>query len=216
MEAARHLAPPAGGDGSGSPVPAELPRGRLGDVREAALSLFAQSGYHGTTMSQIAEALGVRTPTLYSHIRSKQELLAEIMLTTTQRVWADYEQAVAAGAGPADRLRRAIEAYVHRHTTHRREALVVNRDISSLEQPTRTTVLELRKRHEHAIRDLIADGCAAGELAVPDPAIASFAILEMAVGVARWFHDDGPLSDAEIARQYGQFAVSLASGPPPF
>ncbi len=187
--------------------------GRVADIREAALTLFARWGYHGTTMSQIAAVLGVRVPTLYSHIRSKQELLAEIMITTSERVWTDYEQAVADSDDVTEKLRKAIEVYVHRHAVHRREALIVNRDISSLQEPTRSGVLDLRKRHEHAIRELIDDGRAAGAFTAENAAIASFAILEMAVSVARWFRDSGPLSAEQIAIEYGRLAVNLVSGP---
>jgi AcrR family transcriptional regulator len=195
------------------PQPLPPPGGRLADVRDAALTLFAQWGYHGTTMSQIAEAVGMRVPSLYSHIRSKQDLLAEVMLATTEHVWADYVRAVADRETASGQLRAAIEVYVHRHATHRREAVVVNRDISSLAEPVRSQVLELRKLHEHAIRDLIAEGRSAGTFTVEDPSVASFAILEMGVSVARWFHDDGPLTADEVARQYGQFAVNLVSEP---
>ena len=45
-------------------------------VREVALRLFAEKGYHGTALSEVASALGIRTPSLYNHIDSKQELLA--------------------------------------------------------------------------------------------------------------------------------------------
>jgi AcrR family transcriptional regulator len=193
--------------------PTSAPTGRVGDVQEAALTLFAQWGYHGTTMSQIAEALGVRVPTLYSHIRSKQELLADIMTTGSQQVLADYEHAIAGTEGVTEQLRGAIEVYVHRHASHRREALIINRDISSLEEPTRSEVLALRKRHQRAIRDLISEGCRAGVFAVENPSVASFAILEMGVSVARWFRDDGPLTPEDVARLYGQFAVSLVSRP---
>jgi AcrR family transcriptional regulator len=204
MEAARHPT---------APLSTSAPTGRVGDVHEAALTLFAQWGYHGTTMSQIAETLGVRVPTLYSHIRSKQELLAEIMTTGSEQVWADYERAIDGAEGVTEQLRRAIEVYVHRHATHPREALIHNRDISSLEEPTRSEVLALRKRHQCAIRDLIDEGCSADVFAVENSTVASFAILEMGVSVARWFRDDGPLAPEDVARQYGQFAVSLVSRP---
>jgi AcrR family transcriptional regulator len=191
-------------------APDGRPRGRVDDVRDIALTLFAERGYHGTTMSQIADALGVRVPTLYSHIRSKQDLLAEIAVETTGAVLADFQRAIAGIDDVSERLRRAIEAYALRHATHRRQALVVNRDTFSLEEPTRSAVLTSRQQHEHAVRQLISDGLEAGVFHVKSPSIASFAILEMSVSIARWFHEDGPLSADEVARQHSEFALSIA------
>ena len=47
-------------------------------TREAA-KLFAQKGYHGTSIGDIAEALGVQKGSLYAHISSKEDLLYETM-----------------------------------------------------------------------------------------------------------------------------------------
>lgn len=181
-------------------------------VREVALDLFAERGYHGTSMSQIAAVLGVRVPTLYSHIQSKQELLAEIAVATTDAVLAEFELATRGAEAPAERLHRAVGAYALRHATHPRQALVVNRDIFSLEEPTRSAVLARRQQHEHAIREIIAAGVSAGAFRVDSPAIASFAILEMSVSIARWFRADGPLSAEQVAELYSRFALGIASG----
>jgi AcrR family transcriptional regulator len=188
----------------------DRPRARIDDVRDIALTLFAERGYHGTTMSQIAAALGVRVPTLYSHIRSKQDLLAEIVVETTDAVLADYHHAIAGINDVSERLRRAVEAYALRHATHRRQALVVNRDVFSLDEPTRSAVLANRHQHERAIRQLITDGIEAGVFHVRSPSMASFAILEMSVSIAHWFREDGTLTADEVARQYSEFALSIA------
>jgi AcrR family transcriptional regulator len=188
---------------------------RVDDVKDAALRLFAERGYHGTTMSHIALAVGVQVPTLYSHIRAKQTLLADIAAETTEQVWSDFEAAVAGERDPRARLRAAVEVYALRHATHRHEALVVNRDASSLEEPVRSEVFRRREQHEHAVRRLIEDGVAAGVMHVGSPALASFAILEMSVSIARWFREDGPLPAEEVARQYGEFALRLAGADAP-
>jgi AcrR family transcriptional regulator len=189
-------------------------RYRADDVRDAALTLFADRGYHGTAMSDIAGVLGVRVPTLYSHIPGKQDLLAAIVVKTTNVVWEEYEAAVAGHADPDDRLQRAVEVYALRHATHRREALVVNRDATSLDEPLRAEVLALRERHAHAVRDLITDGVERGAFAVPSASIASFAILEMSVSIARWFRESGPLTAGEVAREHSLFALRIAGTGP--
>jgi AcrR family transcriptional regulator len=179
-------------------------------VRDVALTLFAERGYHGTALSQIAAALGIRTPSLYNHMRAKQDLLRDIVTDTTQQVWSDYQSAVADVDDVVERLRRATRVYALRHATHRREALIVNRDIASLEEPARSHVLELRRRHARAIQGLIDEGVGLGQFNEDASAVAAFAILEMCVSIARWFRDDGPLTAEIVAEKYSEFALRVA------
>ena len=60
----------------------QVQSGRAGDIRDVALTLFAERGYLGTSMRDIASELGLRAPSLYNHLDSKQELLRDIMLRT--------------------------------------------------------------------------------------------------------------------------------------
>lgn len=182
----------------------------LSAVRDTALTLFAERGYQGTALSQIAAALGIRAPSLYNHMRAKQDLLRDIVAETTEQVWADYERAVRDEDDVAERLRRAVEVYALRHATHRREALIVNRDIASLEEPARSRVLELRRRHARAVRDLIEEGNRTGRFDAPEPMLAAFGILEMCVSIARWFRDDGPLTADAVAAEYSRIALRVA------
>jgi AcrR family transcriptional regulator len=201
---------PAITDPALGPVKRQVVSARL--VREPALDLFARQGYHGTAVSEIAAALKIRTPSLYNHIESKQQLLADIIGETTRSVWAEYQTAVAGHDDLTDKLRAAAHVYALRHATHPREALIVNRDVSSLEEPLRGEAQELRRRHERAIRDLIASGCREGVFLVRDPLLASFGILELCVSIARWFRADGRLSAEDVAAQYAEFAVRIATG----
>src|ERR687886_417530 len=84
-------------------------------VLDAALTLFAERGYHGTALSQIADALGIRTPSLYNHMQSKEELLEEVVRRTLDDVLADFATSIEGVADPAQRLRRATRIYALRH-----------------------------------------------------------------------------------------------------
>ncbi|MBV9661766.1 MAG: TetR family transcriptional regulator [Acidimicrobiales bacterium] len=179
-------------------------------VREVALTLFAERGYHGTALSEIAAELGIRTPSLYNHIRSKQELLHDIVIETTTDVWADYERAVKDEPDVVARLRSATRVYALRHATHRREALIVNREIASLDDPARSRAMQLRRCHAEAMKELIDEGTKAGRFSEPASTLAAFGILEMCVSIARWFRDDGPLSAEEVAAKYAEMCLRVA------
>jgi AcrR family transcriptional regulator len=47
-------------------------------IKKTALSLFAQKGYYGTTMNEIAELVGIKTPSLYFHFHGKEELFFSV------------------------------------------------------------------------------------------------------------------------------------------
>jgi AcrR family transcriptional regulator len=198
---------------AGAPLAVARDGGRAADVRDAALTLFAQRGYHGTTMKDLAEAVGVRAPSLYNHIRSKQDLLRDVMRDTSREVIAEFEIAVDGVTGVEERLRSATRAYVLRHTRFRREAEIVNRELAALEEPVRSEVRELRTMHEHRIRALIEEGRVSAGFSVHSSALASFAILEMAVSVARWFREDGPISAEQVADEYAAFAMRIVGAP---
>jgi AcrR family transcriptional regulator len=140
---------------------------------------------------------------------SKQELLAEIVIGNSDQVLADFDAVVQGVTAVPQRLQGAVEAYALRHATHPREALITNREVFSLEEPVRTVALTKHRRHERAIRQLIAEGAAQGLFTVDTPVLASFAILEMCVSIARWFRAEGPLEAARVASEYSQFAMRI-------
>lgn len=188
-------------------------KGRSGDVREAALTLFAERGYYGTTMKDIGNALQIRAPSLYNHVDSKYDILCEIISDTMDRVLGDFTDATADVDDVAERLRRAAVVYVLRHAQHRREALVVNHETQNLEDSARSIARAKQVEHVDQFQDLIEEGRALGRFHVKSPRLATFAILEMAVAVARWFREDGPLSATEVAEEYGTFALRIVGFP---
>ena len=58
------------------------------EILDAALQLFSVQGYEATSISQLAEAVGIRKASLYSHFESKQAILDALLQTTLEQ----YEQ----------------------------------------------------------------------------------------------------------------------------
>jgi AcrR family transcriptional regulator len=178
-------------------------------IRAAALELFAAHGYRATTMADIGAALGIRGPSLYKHVQSKQDLLAEIMVDTITTLIANQRSARRAGGDIVVQVRRMVEAHVRFHTTHREQAFVGNREIGNLEDPHRDKVLRLRRSYEQGLRQAIAEGIRCAAFTVEHPRLASYAVLDMGIGVATWFSADGPYSADQIAYTYADFAIAM-------
>jgi AcrR family transcriptional regulator len=182
---------------------------RSGDIRGAALELFTTRGYEATTMADIGEAVGMRGPSLYKHVQSKQDLLVRIMVATMEDLLAAHHAAISTTQDPVERLRRATEAHVRYHARHRFEAFVGNREIRSLVEPHRGQVLKLRDEYEACFRRLVQAGVDAGVFTVTSVRLASYAILDLGMGVSAWYRESGEYSEDTLVWHYGEFALGL-------
>ena len=196
-------------DANNATPEAEPAVGRWNDVRDAALSLLSERGYHGTTMKLLAAKLGVQAPSLYNHVGSKQEILARIMVAGMERLMSRQDDALASSDDPAEQLRAMTEAHVLVHIRHRNSAMIGDRELGHLEEPTLSQLIEMRDRYERRYRATIEKGMELGKFQVNSSKLASFAIIELASSVSVWFREDGPLSDEDVAHEYGTMALRI-------
>lgn len=94
-------------------------------------------------MTDLGAEVGIRGPSLYKHVASKQEVPVDIMTTTMDALMAAHRAPVASTTDPTEQLRRAVEAHVRYHSRHRREAFAGNREIRSLVESYRSAILDL-------------------------------------------------------------------------
>jgi AcrR family transcriptional regulator len=186
------------------------PRNSRSDVREAALTLFAEHGYRATGIRDIADALGIGTTSVYSHISSKAELLSEVVFSTIHSVLAGEADAIASSDDPVEQLRRVVEGFVRHFTRHPREAIVTTRDFVWLEGDDRARALSLRYEFRERIDALLRRGHEQGAFAVDNSKVAAFAIIEMCEAIPTWFDPAGELSESRVAYLYAEYAVSIA------
>ncbi|GAA3522412.1 TetR/AcrR family transcriptional regulator [Amycolatopsis ultiminotia] len=160
-------------------------------------------------MGDIGAAVGMRAPSLDKHVASKQDLLAQIMVSTMNNLLAAHRTAIASPSDPIERLRRATEAHIRYHARHRLEAFVGTREIRSLTEPHRSRVRNLRTEYEACFRSVVQTGVDAGVFHVDSVGLASYALLDLGMGVAVWFRHDGEHAEDAVAWQYSQFALRL-------
>jgi len=186
---------------------------RSRDILEAARTLFAERGYLGTSMKDIAAVLGIRAPSLYNHVGSKQDLLRAIMVDTMEALIAIHEEAVAVSEDPAEQLRAAVGAHVRYQATHAHDVKIANAEIWHLDEPARSQVRDLRRRYARAWRDIVDRGVQEGRFRTPPTQLATFTLMGMGVSLGNWATSETGLTDEELVEQYAELAVSLVLQP---
>jgi AcrR family transcriptional regulator len=160
-------------------------------------------------MDAIGDRAGIRGPSIYKHFPSKQDLLAEIMFTTMERLFKNNATALADSDDVVVQLRSTVEMHARFHANSGYEAFVCTREINSLIEPNRTELVGLRDRYERGFRELIDRGRAESLFRVESSRLASYAIIDMGMGIAVWFRDDGPFNVDEVVKHYGNMALRL-------
>lgn len=105
--------------------------GRRADVVRLAGELFAEKGFRGTTVREIADAAGILSGSLYHHFDSKESIGDAILSAFIEDVLADYRAAVAAGGdSPEAVLEGIIRATSGTLSTHRAALTMLQNDWS--------------------------------------------------------------------------------------
>ncbi len=97
----------------GPKVDVELTRQRRADIVREAAALFDRVGYHGVNMEMIAEAAGLKKPTLYHYISGKEEILFKMQEAMIVPLRERLHERVSAGAGRLTMLRGIYEDIFH-------------------------------------------------------------------------------------------------------
>lgn len=183
-------------------------RNSLDDVIREAGRLFAERGYHGTSMRDLGKALGLRGSSLYSHVASKEDLLVDVVERGASLFNDSAARALATEGTSADRLHRLIAGHVDVVIDHLDEARTFLNEARSLDQAHRRKVIEARNRYEEAFRTVLSDGSKDGSFRSDvDPKIGAIFILSVLNSVERWYHPQGRLSRGELVEEIHRFVI---------
>lgn len=192
---------------------ASTEHGRGSDTRarllQAAVTAFAERGFHGTSTRDIAAAAGMSPAAVYVHYRSKEELLDQIARTGHELTLALVRNAVATHDAPADQLVTAVRDFAAHHARTHAGARVVNYELAALSPDNAGAILELRRQISAELRSVVERGIADGSFDCPDPRLTATALLSLGIDIARWYRDDHSLTPEELGEAYAAMALRI-------
>ncbi len=179
------------------------------DVVRAAGRLFAERGYHGTSMRDLGKELGLLGSSLYSHVDSKQDLLVEVVAEGSRLFEASAERALATEGTGADRLAALVAGHVDVVVDDIDVARTFLNEARMLDAEHRSRIIDARDHYEEVFRSVIRQGQADGSFAAAvDPKTASIFILSILNAIERWYHPDGELDREALVSELSRFVRS--------
>ena len=136
---------------------------RRNELTRQAARLFAEQGYHGTSMEDLAVAMGVQKASLYAHVKSKEDLLHELARDGAAAFHAALD-GIDERLPAVEKLRLALRAHLHVVAEQLDVATVFVREWRYLEGERREEFLAERRRYEDRIRTLFREGVEQSEL----------------------------------------------------
>lgn len=179
---------------------------------ETAARLFNKHGYHGTSLSDLAKALGISKAAIYNYVADKRELLYGIHMRSLEAA-RDAQSAAAGEKRGLDKVCKAIFNYVSAITVSPTITFILLED-GALTPEQAEEVLAARSELDHQFRGFVAAGVRDKSIAPCDPRLISFLITGGLAWISKWFDPNGAWSGDQVAEAMSVTYARMLSAEP--
>ena len=186
---------------------------KLEFILRTSARVFAQKGYHPTTMRDIARETKVSLAGLYYYCKSKEELLFLIQDNCFGRVLARLEERLGGTNDPVERFRLVVDNHLSFFAANMAEMKVLSHEAESLAGEMRERVAGRKQQYTRRVRRILSEvqgARAAGDGARPkvDLTVATYALFGMMNWIYNWYDPRGHLTVSQLVEQFTRLFLS--------
>lgn len=172
---------------------------RKQQIIEKATQLFQKQGYAATSMRDLASFIGIEAASLYSHIKSKEEILQTICFQLAEDFFNSLQSIELADHAPDEKLKKAVVSHVEVLTKDPAASAVFFSEWRHLSEPYLSDFLEMRDQYEGRFIQILNDGNKSGIFKTVDAKFTVLALLSSINWMPAWYKPGGKLSPKDIA-----------------
>lgn len=177
-------------------------------ILEAASRLFIERGFPGTSMSDIAEAMGVTRTAIYYYFRNKEAILNALTSSVTEMAGKMADATLAQEHDPVLALRALVRQHARLILSHPLQFRVVERNEQHLSPSLRKVAQASRRLLLSRFVTAIEAGIRAGQFRDVNPKVAAFSMLGMCNWGAWWFNPQGTMSLEQVLEAMADLALN--------
>jgi TetR/AcrR family transcriptional regulator, cholesterol catabolism regulator len=181
---------------------------RLLEIVRSAADLFDRRGFHQTTMDDIAIAVGIKKPTLYHYVTSKDEILSQIHDQFYELLVLEQSGRLDRGLSYDELIHETIRDIIRLMATHRSYVRVFFEHHRELPEPYRRVLEPKRDEYFRLIVGYIQAGIDDGRYAIESAELGALALFGMCNWAYTWFKVDGLYSADEVADRFWSWLIA--------
>jgi AcrR family transcriptional regulator len=168
----------------------EKPSTRLEEVLQSAANIFFAKGFHATSIEDVARDVGMLKGSLYYYIKSKDDLLFQLLLAGIEDGDAYIAKQIDLEGDPVEQLERAVRAQIDYIIEHRVPFGLFLHEFDSLSGKRQHKLISVMSRYNNRFVELVKRGQAQGKLMEGEPWLIVNGILGMCNWLYRWYDTD--------------------------
>jgi TetR/AcrR family transcriptional regulator, cholesterol catabolism regulator len=167
--------------------------------------LFVRNGYHGTSMRDVADRVGLRASSLYRHVKSKQELLHRVL----DRLMNEALDGAKAALSGQERPEKCIELLVRANVCLARpsETALLQSELKNLEKRYRDQIIRKQDQYRTLWVSVLRKGVEQGVFRIEDPKLAFFGIIGALNYIESWFNPSDLLNREQVAEVFSRWIL---------
>jgi TetR/AcrR family transcriptional regulator, cholesterol catabolism regulator len=181
---------------------------RKEQVIKAAEKLFKEHGFEGASMRDLASSLDIEAASLYSHIKSKDEILETICFRMADELIKSIDEVNDLYFNAEEKLRMAITNHVKIIARDLDASSVTLKEWRHLTKPKLKEFITLRNRYEEGFTKILVNGEHENVFDAPDKKFAVLTILSAVNWIVEWYNPKGKMTPDEIAEHLADFILT--------
>src|SRR4051812_3428393 len=183
---------------------------KLEFILRTSARIFAEKGYHSTSMRDISRATRVSLAGLYYYCKSKEELLFLIQDNCFGRVHERLQERLKETGGAVEKLRLVIENHLSFFAANMAEMKVLSHEADSLAGEMHAHVSNKKQQYTQLVRRILSEAQRAqtGDARKVDLTVATYALFGMMNWIYNWYDPRGKLSVTDLVENVTRLFLS--------
>ena len=180
---------------------------RKEEIMQTAVILFKERGYVASSMRDLAKELHIKAPSLYSHIKSKEEILQKVCFEIAEKFFIGLNGIEKNNFTGKMRINAAIHSHIDVISKNKDKVVVFLNEWKHLGEPYLSDFIDMRNRYEDKFKEYLNYGIDKGEFEIDDLDFTTLTILSSLNWTSNWLKKEGKMTKSEIANKLSTILI---------